>query len=700
MSTSMHFRVSLPFARDHRVRPCRSGFRPAVAICAATLIYGISAHADLTVDTQSNRERLTTYVGMYNELADRRRKVIYTEHPVSARHGVIHEFVHVSDGSAAFARTDLVVDAPMPIVVRRSYNSSRNVSRLFGASGWRLTIDESIVRESDGGYLYRYGNGTTIAFDQEGRFAHELDAFLSEVVEFDRPRGNLITIRTRTDLTKHFRKKGEEFRLTRVADAFGNTQQFHYDSGRLVGITSDESASISLRYDNASRLAAVSDSTGRELTYSYDDQGRLSAARDIRGQSWTFAYSGDGNLTQSMTPNGIADLEFSYDAQGRVETLVRNGIVTRYGYDDGVTTATDSIGRLTRFVADARGLTQRVVNAAGSDTSVQFSSSGLPKSIRRNGDAIAHFEYHDDLPGAPRIVSIFTHESTHRLRTDEQGRVVEVKAADEMSASYTVQYAAGLAPTQVDLATGSTRRVKYDDRGHVSYYAPGAGEPVMLRRSGRTIRLHKKGRPSATLSFNAYGQLQQVEPRQGDSAEFDYDSAGFRQSTATSTGERVDYVYDATGNLMSTALTGTTGDTERFVYGLSPHNRLEFISSGKPENDATFEYNNFGLPLKTSATEIIGLSFAHDAVGRLRELPVEISGSVFHPMAIPQVPRRMFHPDSTVTCCLKARFSITRSAQRRHIARNARAPRETTKTSTRSMAAKFGLLKARNSNGM
>ncbi len=260
------------------------------------------------------------------------------------------------------------------------------------------------------------------------------------------------------------------------------------------------------------------------------------------------------------------------------------------------------------------------MNAAGSDTSVQFSSSGLPKSIRRNGDAIAHFEYHDDLPGTPRIVSIFTHESTHRLRTDEQGRVVEVKAADEMSASYTVQYAAGLAPTQVDLATGSTRRVKYDDRGHVSYYAPGAGEPVMLRRSGRTIRLHKKGRPSATLSFNAYGQLQQVEPRQGDSAEFDYDSAGFRQSTATSAGERVDYVYDATGNLMSTALTGTTGDTERFVYGLSPHNRLEFISSGKPENDATFEYNNFGLPLKTSATEIIGLSFAHDAVGRLASI--------------------------------------------------------------------------------
>jgi len=48
---------------------------------------------------------------------------------------------------------------------------------------------------------------------------------------------------------------------------------------------------------------------------------------------------------------------------------------------------------------------------------------------------------------------------------------------------------------------------------------------------------------------------------------------------------------------------------------------------------------------------------------------------------------------SAVTCCLRPRFSITRSARRRHIARNARAPRETTKMSTRSLAAEFRLLR-------
>ncbi len=44
---------------------------------------------------------------------------------------------------------------------------------------------------------------------------------------------------------------------------------------------------------------------------------------------------------------------------------------------------------------------------------------------------------------------------------------------------------------------------------------------------------------------------------------------------------------------------------------------------------------------------------------------------------------------SAVTCCRRARFSMTRSARRRHIARIARAPRETRNMRTRSMAAEF-----------
>ena len=48
---------------------------------------------------------------------------------------------------------------------------------------------------------------------------------------------------------------------------------------------------------------------------------------------------------------------------------------------------------------------------------------------------------------------------------------------------------------------------------------------------------------------------------------------------------------------------------------------------------------------------------------------------------------------SAVTCCRKATFSNTRSARRRHIARMARTPSETRKTTTLSIAAEFRRLR-------
>jgi len=586
----------------------------------ALLLCGFGAHAELTVDTVANRDRLATYVGMYNELADRRRKIIYTEHPVSARNGVLHEFVHVSDGSAAFARTDLVVDAPMPIVVRRAYHSSRGISRMFGATGWQLTIDESIASSPGGGFVYRYGNGTSIEFDRKGRFKREIDAFLSDVSKFLPKQASQIEVRTRTGLAKVFRKMGKEYRLAHVTDAFGNVQKFHYDAKQLISVTADDGASISLHYDNASRLAKIVDSTGRDVAYSYDDENQLVAALDVRDQVWTYAYDGNGWLANSATPNGVTDLEFSYDIDGRVQVLLRNGVATQFTYVDNVTTATDSLGRQTRFEASESGLTERVVNAAGSETSVSFNGQGLPARIERNDNTIADLTYRRNASGTPRVISLSSNNFAYRLGYDQLGRVIKAYAGDDSPETYKVRYTEGLSPVKVTWANGDSRRVKYDTQGHVAFYGSSIEDAVVLRRSGRTVRVLKRGRGAATLTFNDFGQLQRVTPMQGDSAEFTYDNAGFRQSTATEAGERVEYTYDATGNLLSTTLTDKQGADDRFVYGLSPHNRLEFISSGASVNEATFEYSPVGLPLKTTSLDIIGLGFEHDEIGRLTSI--------------------------------------------------------------------------------
>ena len=74
-------------------------------------------------------QRFAGIAGMLNEVEERRRRVVYQQYPGSATQGVVHAFVHVTDGSAAFAKMDMVVRSAMPIVVRRVYQSRRHSSR-------------------------------------------------------------------------------------------------------------------------------------------------------------------------------------------------------------------------------------------------------------------------------------------------------------------------------------------------------------------------------------------------------------------------------------------------------------------------------------------------------------------------------------------------------------------------------------------
>ena len=597
----------------------RAVVAPVSVLCVLMLSYLPSAHAELTVNTPENRDRLETYVGMYNELADRRRKIIYTEHPVTALYGVQHEFVHVGSGTSAFGRTDLVVDSAMPIVVRRTYDSAHASSRSFGNSGWRITLDEAIVRTDSGSFVYSYGNGTSIEFDQNGRLQHRIAAFLSDATALKIVGKKRLLVRTRTGLKKYFRQFGREFRLARVVDAFGNTHRYHYQNFKLVGVTTGDGAGISLHYDNHSRLARVTDTVGREVSYAYDDAGRLTVARDFRGQEWTFAYSKGNRLEKSYTPNGIADLEFYYGPEGRVIEVVRNGIPTQFGYDDAITTATDSIGRSTRFENDNNGMTWRVLNADNTETRLEFEGTGVPETIQRNDKLVAQFSYGSSDAPAPNSVYFDSGATRYKIKLDGLGRVTRVVTKNDPASSYRVRYAdsSSITPSAVVSGIGSARKIQYDSSGHLFRYSAEPGKQVLIQRSGRAVRYHMKGGRGAVLLFNEFGQLQRVKSQRGDDADFEYDRAGLRKSSVIGAGDQVDYLYDATGNLLSTVLADPSGDEEYFVYGLSPHNRLEYISKEGEGIQASFEYDAFGLPSKTTSTDIIGLNFEHDTVGRL-----------------------------------------------------------------------------------
>ena len=600
-------------------QPTRGGFAFFMMTVGLVLVAG-QVRADLEVDTEIDQERLATYVGMFNELADRRRKVIYTDYPVSPYHGVVSNFVHVSDGSAAFARTDMVVDATMPIIIRRAYHSGRNTAGQFGDDGWRLTLDEQIRQTGNGKFEYRYGNGATLTFDKMGLLENRIDAFLSDVTRLRvRNNGNL-RITTRTGLTKDFSFVGGMHRLSRVTDAHGNALTFKYDNTRLSRIRSTDGPSARLSYDALGRISVIQDSTGRRVSYAYDGNGRLSTVNDVREQDWQYVYSDSGRIAQTVTPNGQSDLVFQYDGRNRVTQLSKNGVPFNFSYSASGTIATDAVGRQTRFQADRRGITQRVINAAGTDTQIKFSSNGLPNKLVRNQKVISMLKYRSNGLAIPRQISIKEGGKPLKMKFDRLGRLGKVEAG-RSDMSYRVTYGAGLAPVAIYRKSSGTTRISYDSRGEVGSFSD-SGSMLMYRRNGNELQVSAPSGRSAKLQFNEFGQLERVTPSVGAAAYFAYDNDGFRRLTSTSDGVQVSYHYDSTGNLFSTSVSMNGQAPEIFSYLLSSHNRLDSIVTGDSVQ-AAFEYNASGLPVTTRSPLMIDLSFDYDNVGRLAAITPE-----------------------------------------------------------------------------
>ena len=599
----------------HRIR------RDVSLLIPLLMLFGAEAiSADAQYLSERDHDRLETYVGMFNELAERRQRVIYTDYPVSPFYGITNSFVHVSSGSAAFARTDLVVDAAMPIIIRRGYHSDRSGTSDLGNGGWHLTVLEHIQRTSDGGILYRYGNGATLNFDRGGKIIDPAEAFVSDVMEVKASKENMLTVITRTGLRKTFKNNNGTYRLSQVTDGFGNALSFHYRKNMLQRIVSSDGASVALQYDSQDRLRSVEDSNNRKVVYNYDDTGQLVTVVDVREQLWRYIYSNSGKLMTAVTPNGESDIEFAYDDVGRVVLSTRNGLPIRFEYDGPVTTATDAEGRDVQFTSNEKGLTTDVVNALGVHTSIEFMPDGLPDRIMKDGEVAAKISYRDSRRAIPKkIVMRNSDSTTAELSFDREGRISQARTQEGSTLFRILSYGVGLRATEILGRDSAPVRIQYDENGNLSSFNESVVGAWSFQRDAATLKVTGPHQQTATLQFNSFGQLANLQPKQGSAISFEYDNDGLRSKTETSDGIEIDYRYDSSGNLFSTSV-GYRGDEKKvFSYILESHNRLnQIVSGGKVY--ASFEYNALGSPVATNSPLLVDLAFHYDGLGRLETI--------------------------------------------------------------------------------
>jgi len=596
------------------------------ALALAAVIAGsASAHNYGSSHGTDPKSPLKNIAGFITGVVDRPSRVIYRPYPVSPLRGLVSGFVHVSDGTVVLNRVDLVVDGEMPITLRRAYDSSRTASRHFGQTGWHLTIDEEITRSDSAGYVYSYGNGRQIVLAPNGRMTDPLDALTSDVVAVSTANRAKFSVRTRTDLTKHFSPYAGTYSLSRVEDAFGNWISIdRTPNGAIYRIANSSGHSVAIITDDIGRIESAADDTGRFISYRYDQQNRLAEVADIAEQIWRYEYDASDLLIKTVTPNGWEDLKFAYDGRRRVTSARTNAIEFRYRYSGPETHVTDQLGQTTVFSRAPSGMTARVINRFGTVTEIRANALGLPDQIRRNNLKIAEFTYRPgNLPG-PSAALIYDLDGSiaTRVRYDGVGRVVEVVSRDSTSAYRVEGYEAGLVPTAVVFPDGTSDQITIGPKGGIVGIARHSGSSIGLARTNALWTVTgAKGR-TATFEFNDRGYPIRVTPPSGPDLDFGYDDSGLRESVHFSDGRKAYYRYDASGNLYYSAAGYLTDSLTSYTYITGAGHRLEAIQGSSGDRHELEYYSNgklasFRTPLSSAPT------FRYDAFGRLTRVEFE-----------------------------------------------------------------------------
>ena len=230
---------------------------------------------------------------------------------------------------------DLVVNTPLPIVLRRTYNSGDGFPRRFGldtthaAEVWirgdsdpRVPWGELILATGARIRFVRISPGDT----QDGAvLRHD-----STPTEFNGAllswTGSRWEMRFRDGSLSSFldcQKDNEVCSLVERRDPDGHRIEYVRDrSGTLLRMES-EGQSIAFDYDDQKRIVRAYDTSQRAVSYAYDDRGRLVRATGTDGIVRSYDYDEGNHLIGIREPGRI--LQNWFDEAGRwVKQVMRD----------------------------------------------------------------------------------------------------------------------------------------------------------------------------------------------------------------------------------------------------------------------------------------------------------------------------------------------------------------------------------------
>ncbi|MEU5983959.1 putative T7SS-secreted protein [Streptomyces sp. NPDC047434] len=529
--------------------------------------------------------------------------------------------IDIATGRMLLPQTDITLPGSLPLVFRRTFDSSHRSGRWFGPA-WSSTVDQRLEIDSEG-VIFSCDEGSLLAYPHPAPGVPVMPTH-GRQWPLDRVEDGYTITDPGTGRVRHFvDHSGELALLAQIDDRNGRWIAFEYDEagapisivhhggyhlklttteGRVValhlaGAAADGSDQEILRYGYTDgHLTEVTNSCGRPLRFDCDEHGRITSWTDTNDSRYDYVYDDQDRCTYQSGANGHLAATFTWDdvdpTTGLRLTTFTDGMghTERHLINDRaqVVAEIDSLGAVTRFEYDRHNRLLSRADPLDHVSRTTYDRDGRLLMVVRPDRRQTEVDY--DVNGMPtRIVG--TDGNITRQTFDDRGNRTSV--TDPSGATTAFAYDEGGRLTSVTDPLGATTRLVLDNRGL----------PVEVTDPlGATTR----------YAYDAFGRTVQVTDALGAVTRMEWTVEGRPSRRTMPDGTVESWTYDGEGNCLSH--TDAMGATTRFTY-----TDFDLLTSRTDPDGVRYEFSHDANLRLTRVTNPQGLTwdYAYDAAGRL-----------------------------------------------------------------------------------
>ncbi|MFJ8661311.1 putative T7SS-secreted protein [Streptomyces sp. NPDC093795] len=529
--------------------------------------------------------------------------------------------VDIAAGRMLLPQTDISLPGSLPLLFRRTFDSSRRSGRWFGPT-WSSTVDQRLEIDSEG-VVFSCDEGSLLAYPHPAPGVPVMPTH-GRQWPLDRVDDGYTLTDPATGTVRHFVEHGDGLALlAQIDDRNGRWITFEYDEsgaptaivhhggyhlklttseGRitalhLAGAAADGSDQEILRYGYTDgHLTEVTNSSGRPLRFGCDEHGRITSWTDTNDSRFDYVYDDQDRCTYQSGTNGHLETTFTWDdvapATGlRVTTLTDGlGHTQRHLINDRaqVVAEIDALGAVTRFAYDRHNRLLSRTDPLGNVSRTTYDDRGRPTVLERPDGRQARAEY-DEL-GLPTSI-VGTDGNVTRQTFDERGNRTSVTDPSGARTEFTYDEAGRL--TSVTDPLGATTRLVADARGL----------PIEITDPlGATTR----------YAYDAFGRTVRITDPLGAVTRMEWTVEGRPSRRTAPDGTVESWTYDGEGNCLSH--TDAMGATTRFTY-----TDFDLLTSRTGPDGVRYEFAHDTNLRLTQVTNPQGLTweYAYDPAGRV-----------------------------------------------------------------------------------